>query len=238
MSDITCKNCETALSPDPLFCPRCGQKTHTKRLNMAHIWHEMIHVLTHADKGILFLTKEMALRPGIVAKEYVEGKRKKYFNPFSYVVLTVAVSAFLTVNFNLMAIDESQAMHPATKLVTKHINLIFLISVPIIAAFHWLFFMKDRYNYAEQLSFSAFMGGFRIVFFVLIFTPLVLLFRDHYFQMLSIYMGLWLIFSCWANTQFFSGAKWLTVLKTVLVLMLTQFTITFLIILAIRTLVH
>ena len=93
---------------------------------MHHILHDLVHVFTHADKGFLFLTKELALRPGITAKAYLEGKRKQYFNPFSYLMLTIAVSAFLTNYFHLLEI-EGQPNNPVSAMISKNINIVFFI---------------------------------------------------------------------------------------------------------------
>lgn len=217
-----CKNCSRPLPADVDFCPACGQSAHTHRLNMHHILHDLIHVFIHADKGVIYLTKELARQPGLVVKNYVMGKRKQYFNPFSYLVLTIAISAFLTNYFHLMEADMANT-NPRSAMVSKHINLIFLASVPILAFFTWLLFRRAKYNYAEHLTLHAFLGGFRVVFFILIFTPMVIFFREHYYAGLSIYFALWLGFASWANIQFFGGRKWLVVLKTVLTYALTQF---------------
>lgn len=233
MQESLCKNCENALPSEVKFCPNCGQAAHTHRLDMHHILHDLIHVFIHADKGFLYLTKELALQPGIVVKEYVAGKRKKYFNPFSYLVLTIAVSAFLTSYFHLLESDL-QHQNPVSALITKNINLIFLVSVPVMALFTRLLFYRGGYNYAEHLTLQAYMGGFRVFFFILIFTPLVIFFRQYYFSALSVYLALWVAFLCWAYIQFFGGNRWLTGLKTILTVVLTQFTITTLIILALR----
>lgn len=204
-------------------------------MDMHQIFHDLVHVFTHADKGFLFLTKELALRPGLTVKAYVEGRRKRYFNPFSYLMLTIAVSAFLTSYFHLLETDV-QHSNPVSAMITKHINLIFLVGVPITALFTKLLFFKSRYNFAEHLTLQAFMGGFRVFFFILIFTPLVLLFRQHYFTVLSAYMMAWGAFLCWANIQFFGGNKLWVIVRTVLSMMLTQFTVTFFIILMVRML--
>ncbi|MCC7504109.1 MAG: DUF3667 domain-containing protein [Saprospiraceae bacterium] len=233
MSETNCKNCAAPLSSEHAFCPQCGQNTYVHRLDMGHILHELIHVVTHADKGIFHLTKEMALRPGLVAKAYVAGSRKKYFNPFSYFVLTVAVSAFLTAKFHLLQSDTTHA-NPVSALIGKNINLVFFVAAPVSALFTWALFWRSRYNYAENLTLHAFLGGFRVMFFMLIFTPLIVFFRPYYFSMLTVYLVLWAAFTTWANYQFFGGRLWLVALKTLLSLMLTQVVITFGIILFVR----
>ncbi|WP_428658016.1 DUF3667 domain-containing protein [Runella sp.] len=224
MTSAICKNCKNSLEAKDDFCPKCGQSAHTHRIDMHHIWHDVVHAFVHADKGVIHLTKELALQPGIVVKEYVEGKRKKYYNPFSYLVLTVAISAFLTHYFHLMEYNP-QKVNPVTELTSKYFNLILFVAAPVSALYSWLLFRRRGYNFAENLVLQAFLGGFRVVFFILIFTPLVILFRSYYYYMLSIYFSAWSVFSAWAGIQFFGGPKWLTILKTFLVLFFTQMTI-------------
>lgn len=221
-SSLDCKNCGRSLPAEVDFCPACGQSTHIHRLSMHDILHDLIHVFIHADKGVIYLTKELAQRPGLVVKDYVAGKRKQYFNPFSYLVLTVAISTFLTHYFHLMEI-ETVSPNRGSEMVSKHINLVFLTSVPILAGFTRLLFYRNHYNYAEHLTLHAFLGGFRVIFFMLIFTPLIVFFREQYYAGLSVYLSLWIGFASWANIQFFGGRKWLVVLKTILAYMFTQF---------------
>ncbi len=228
-----CLNCGNELPDSVRFCPACGQSAHTHRLDMHHILHDLLHVFTHADKGFLFLTKELALRPGITAKAYMHGKRKQYFNPFSYLVLTIAVSAFLTNYFHLLEMDTHNS-NPVSAMISKNINLVFLIAVPITALINKLLFYKSGYNLAEHLALQAFMGGFRVFFFILIFTPLVLFYREHYFSVLTIYMAAWAAFLAWSNIQFFGGNKLWVIVRTILALMMTQVVITLLIFVAIK----
>ncbi len=228
MTSPICKNCEKTLETKDDFCRHCGQSAHIHRIDMHHIWHDVVHAFVHADKGVIHLTKELALRPGRVVKEYMQGKRKKYYNPFSYLVLTVAISAFLTHYFHLMEYN-TQKVNPVTELSSKYFNLILFIAVPISAFYTWLLFRRKGYNFAENLTLQAFLGGFRVVFFILIFTPFVTLFRPYYYYILTIYMIAWCIFAAWAKVQFFGGPKWLTILKSFLVIIFTQTTITLII---------
>lgn len=75
MQPTICLNCETALSDGQRFCPNCGQKTDTHRLTWKHFSHEVFHALAPADKGLVYLFKKLVLRPGVVAREYLAGKR-------------------------------------------------------------------------------------------------------------------------------------------------------------------
>ena len=117
-------------------------------------------------------------------------------------------------------------VNPGTAMITKHITWVFLGTVPILAFFTWLLFRRHRYNYAEHLILHAFLSGFRVFFFILIFTPLVIFFRQYYFSVLGVYLALWVAFIAWANTQFFGGKKWPVIGRTILAVVLTQVAMT------------
>src|SRR5689334_23434282 len=87
-----CKNCSTEF--EGKFCPNCSQKANTHRFTIGHFAHDAFHAVTHTDKGVLFLIKELFRRPGEVALEYNAGKRKKYFNPITYLLLVSALQIF------------------------------------------------------------------------------------------------------------------------------------------------
>ena len=224
MPETLCKNCDHPLRPEDRFCPQCGQSAKIKRLKIRQVRKDVLRKLLHTDAGIVYLTAALATRPGIVAKEYFKGKRKKYYDPLKYLTLTVGIAALLTAYFDLMSTGAGH-QNPVSAFVARHINVIFFLSVPIAAFYSWLLFLRKGYNYAEHLALHAFLGGFRSVFFLLIFTPLVIFYREHYNQVLLLYFSLWTVYVAWANIQLMEKPHWLTVLKTVLIVVFTQATI-------------
>ncbi len=228
MPEAVCKNCENTLRPEDKFCPQCGQSAKTKRLKIRQVRKDVLKKLLHTDSGILNLTKALATRPGHVAAEYFAGKRKKYYDPLKYLTLTVGVSVLFTAYFDLMSPGGGH-QNPVSAFVAKHINIIFFLSVPLAAGFSWLLFLKKGFNYAEHLALHAFLGGFRTVFFLLIFTPLVVFFREHYNTVLLIYFSMWTAYMAWANIQLMGKPFWLAVLKSILIIVLTQAAISILI---------
>src|SRR6187402_2064747 len=91
---MNCKNCDSPLTSN--FCANCGQKADVHRITFGHFLHEFFHAFTHTDKGILLLMKALIARPGKVAHEYLEGKRKKYFNPLSFLVILSSIYAYVS----------------------------------------------------------------------------------------------------------------------------------------------
>ncbi len=59
------------------------------------------HYIIHADKSIFHLVGELALRPGAVAREYVEGRRAKYFKPVSFFLIVGTLIVFMATTFHL-----------------------------------------------------------------------------------------------------------------------------------------
>ncbi len=227
-----CLNCGKPIKPKHKYCPRCGQSAKVERLGMQEVRKTLQKRVIHAESGIIHLTKALALRPGKIALEYVQGRRKEYYNPLKYLTLSAGISVFINEYFHLLESIHGNP-NPGTEIATRYFNLIILVSVPISAFFSWLLFRKKGFNYAENLVLQAYLAGFRTVFFIVIFTPLVVWHPEYYYSALAIYLLAWLMYLAWAKIQFFGGPIWKTILKTFFVLLGNQIIITIAIIVAI-----
>ncbi len=86
-----CLNCAAALAPGQHYCSQCGQAADTHRISLAHFAHDLGHALLHADRNVFTLTAALARRPGDVVREYLAGRRKRWFNPVAYLLLVAAL---------------------------------------------------------------------------------------------------------------------------------------------------
>jgi len=164
----TCLNCETQF--DNSFCNNCGQKI-THRYSVSHVLHELVHVFTHADKGIFSFAWNVIKKPGIIALDLAEGRRKRYFNLFQYLLIIVGLTTFLVTQTHLVektfvTMNKVNNIAPSTELgriqqsvallLQKYNNIFQLILIPLFALFSWLFIGKRRkYNYAENIVLHA-----------------------------------------------------------------------------------
>ena len=82
MQHHLCKNCDRTFEGQ--FCSHCGQKSGVSELNMHDLIHEFWHSITHTDKGILKLVKDLFLQPKKVYHGYFVGQRKTYFSPVTF----------------------------------------------------------------------------------------------------------------------------------------------------------
>jgi hypothetical protein len=189
-----CKNCDTAF--EGKFCPTCSQKADTHRLTLRHFAHEATHAVTHTDKGVLLLIKAMFTRPGHVAREYIEGKRKRYFNPITFILIMMAIQVFATkhTDFYGKFSQQMQKMYEGIAKLNPQKNakgneyfnqrmkeadkqmafandnnkLINFIFIPFLSLLTWLFFKKSGFNYTENLILNVLIGGQMVVLFLLI----------------------------------------------------------------------
>ena len=224
---MKCLNCKNIIIDGYKFCPQCGQSSSVKRLETHAVTNDAIHSFTHADKGILYLLIRLPLNPGKIARKYVNGERKRYFNPFTFLVLTIGITTFLSANFNLLASSTNDLGNPVSVFMSKHINLIIFLTVPIIGLFTVLLFRKERINFAESLILSCYTSGIRSVFFVLFITPLIIFFREFYILTTTLYILAFAIYYALACCQYFNNYnKWYW-LKGFLVMLLTQIVVSF-----------
>src|SRR5688572_15299459 len=224
--DSTCKNCGATLSGN--FCANCGQTSEIHRVTFGHFAHEFFHAFTHTDKGILLLMKELITRPGYVAKEYLDGKRKKYFKPLTFLIIlssVFALASHYSGYYEALSFKSPEKMHPLHKETLelmyasgKVINL-FLMPV-LISFFSWIFFRKQKNNLAENLVLSSFVMGQIYIIMIVIFIPGHLLFPGTTQLNNNVFHILMLVYMTIAYHQFFKNNIFLSALKSVLITLL------------------
>jgi hypothetical protein len=237
---ITCQNCEYHF--DSNFCPSCGQSAHIHPITVRHVSHDLVHAFTHADKGFLLTLKALLSRPGIVALEYINGKRKKYFNPISFLVITMAISAYLSYKsgyFESMGrkpkteqsvmIDEKSSVHELAKKETSRIIVVegkllgLILITPLLALLSWIFFRKPQHGYAEHFVLHSYLFGLSNVARVVIFIPLHLMLPGKIQLVDMAFQFVFLTYMIIGSRQFFQRNIWMTILKCVIMLALFIF---------------
>jgi hypothetical protein len=226
---MICANCNSTVETN--FCPTCGQKHAVHRITVGHVLHEGLHSITHADKGFLLLVKELVARPGIVAKEYIEGRRKRYFNPLSFLVISSALLAYFGSATGYMdkltgggsnqaggrpISDVWREVFQIAANSGKWLTLLFI--APLFALLSWLFFIKKKYNYAENFVLHSFIFGEAALLRLVVFVPLYLIFPGETRVLnLFVYEAIFLTFLTIAYKQFFQQHLLLVIVKVVIV---------------------
>jgi len=245
MSTTHCLNCGEFFGPSAKFCSACGQTTATHRLTIGHLLHEVFHAVTHADKGIFNLVKILATRPYKVAIDYVEGSRKKYFNPVTFFLHCVGTFIFI----NSVAKLFGDVVKPDPKVVaqipteagrqnyialatrsgeanafmSKNTNIVSMIAVPFYAGLIWLFFRRRGRKLSEIMLAVILFTAFSTLLFTLVVTPVMGYYRGQpmYFYVLITGLVLQMVYYTWGFVPFLGYRKAGGYLKVFAVMILT-----------------
>ena len=231
MEQATCKNCNALLID--AYCHKCGQNANTSRITLKTLWHEVIHSLTHIEKGFFYTSIELFRHPGKVINAYLSGKRVNYHKPFGLYFLWTAI--FLVVDSILKekahyvtAIDLSpNAMfyEASVKVFPYYEHYIALIILPLIVisplvTYH-LIIKRLGYNYAEAIIIAVYIQvtGFIIAIFVELFGVITGTFN--FIQINQVVLILPAIFQIWAFFDIIKKAPyWKSILISLLLILL------------------
>lgn len=89
-----CLNCTTSFRGK--YCPQCGQAASTQRFSIRTLWDgEFLAETFQLNRGLLRTLIALLYRPGHVTRDYLDGKRKGYFNFLGLFLLLVAADIYL-----------------------------------------------------------------------------------------------------------------------------------------------
>jgi hypothetical protein len=226
-ASTNCLNCEAVITPEQAYCSGCGQKCATHRLSFHELWHDVVHYMTHADKSIFKLFGALITRPGVVAREYVGGKRARYFKPLNYFLIVAGIVVFMTSFFSV--VDDSRArgveryastikepakqahyrdmagrIRQTNKFIGKYSNFIHMLATPLITVIIWLFYTRGKYSYVEHLVANMYFVSTLMVFYALVVVPFNALVHSSTLAlgMLGAFFLFELIYRGWAYYQF------------------------------------
>ncbi len=143
-----CKTCGTSV--DKNYCAQCGQPVAVKRITFKGLLHDVFHLITHVDKGILFTLKKLITSPGTMQRDYIDGDRAKHQKPFAmfFICATVAGLARYWINIALMNYFQSGDLAEGA-FFNKYLVILHILLVPVYALITYLVFYSKRFNYAE-----------------------------------------------------------------------------------------
>ncbi|MDG1040852.1 MAG: DUF3667 domain-containing protein [Polaribacter sp.] len=96
--NTACFNCGHPFYGNEKYCPECGQANKNKRITFGNFLHEVFNGFISWDSKFWTTFIPLIIKPGKVSRDYVEGKRQRYANPFRF-YLSISVIFFLTLGF-------------------------------------------------------------------------------------------------------------------------------------------
>jgi hypothetical protein len=102
-----CANCGAPLTGP--YCAACGQHAHESARTVGVLFHDAVHVITHADSRFWLTLYTLLLRPGRLTQEYFVERRARYLPPVRlYLVLSLLFFALSP--FGPQGVSETAAM--------------------------------------------------------------------------------------------------------------------------------
>lgn len=89
-----CLNCNLPLDKTDRYCPNCGQRNTTRKLNFSDLITEFFSGMFNYDSRFQRTLRALLFSPGKITRDYTNGKRVSYVNPFRF-YLSASIIFFL-----------------------------------------------------------------------------------------------------------------------------------------------
>ena len=181
-SPRSCPACGS-LSAEP-YCGQCGETMRTPQPTLAELLQGALGGLTSTDHALGRTLKGLTFDPGNFASSWVAGDRKRFLSPVRTLVWGVAL--FFLVH-KLLGVEVMNAMGmtmsttgegsgefaaEVRRLAQAWLQPILLLTLPVLAAMHWMLFRRSGRSFVDCLVLVAFVEGF-LFFLRAILGPLL-----------------------------------------------------------------
>jgi len=136
-----------------------------KRITVHSIVHEAWHSLTHVEKGLRKTIVALAVAPGSMLNNYLQGDRKQYQKPFSFLLISTTLFA-LVLNFFQQyylipaATTFNDRLYNNEVSLEKFYSWFHIVLLPAYGLVSFFIFKKLKYNYAEWLVICCYLISF------------------------------------------------------------------------------
>ena len=117
-----CLNCGVPLDVLDRYCHNCGQVNTTKRLSLKDFFDEFFASIFSYDSRLRHTMMALLFKPGKISKDYINGQRAKYANPFRF-YLSVSIIFFIINGFFLDFDSFSDGFKKDSKIETKALKV-------------------------------------------------------------------------------------------------------------------
>ena len=161
---MNCINCGVGVTSK--ICPNCGQTNPAKKINFKNMWFDFQSRIYGFDGMFPRTIRDLTIRPGIAAHEYIEGNRIKYYGPVGYfflmITLVLLLLSLVEVSFydlmikssTLTEIKENSGQEKFLKLfsewIVNNMRIFSFLIIPFSAIGSRIIFRKSGLNLLEH----------------------------------------------------------------------------------------
>ncbi len=148
-----CRNCGEALHTR--YCQSCGQKK-AERFGSTHLRDEAWEKIRWFEADMAKSAFNVMLRPGRVAREYVEGKRKSHVNPLKLLLAAIVILLVVIAQTGYLT-SSNQTLTKAITLVQSYSKWSFSLGIlAVLIASYLTFWRRGGYNVIEHLVLATY----------------------------------------------------------------------------------
>lgn len=205
-----CRNCEEHLSTR--YCAQCGQKA-ASRLTLKDIAKESWERVRLFEKDSVTTLWHLMTSPGLVARDYVRGKRSSYMHPLKLLLALVAILLVVLAAsqyFQHFAFaGRNGDVDRMAERVIAYGNWSFTLGIVAIFLGSWIGFGRRlNYNLTEHAVLAICCQNVILAFIIVNLLP-TLVWQDPHFILLHKQASSYYLYAvklgivAWAYTQFF-----------------------------------
>lgn len=84
-----CKNCQATIQGN--FCQECGQRKGIHKITFQETFQDFVDMVFSVNAPLVRTMKGLLYNPGRLFREYVSGRRKAYYKPVAFFIITTIV---------------------------------------------------------------------------------------------------------------------------------------------------
>ncbi|MFI2742288.1 DUF3667 domain-containing protein [Zhouia sp. PK063] len=102
-----CLNCKHPLEKSDIYCPNCSQLNSTKHITLSDFITEFFATIVSYDSKLRKTLQALFCKPGKITRDYINGKRLTYTNPFKFFLsLTIIYFILIGLTNNFEALNK------------------------------------------------------------------------------------------------------------------------------------
>jgi hypothetical protein len=186
-----CVECGADLSGR--FCSACGETAGHHDYSLKHFAEEALETIAHVDGRVLSTFRSLVTRPGLLARDFLAGRRKSHMGPVQlfvacnviyFLMQPLTIFAPFTSTLRIQT-EERSWSHVATGMVASKVaarqvtraeyarafdeaahlqgKSLVILMVPLFAFGAWALYGRSRKFYAEHLVFGFYVFAFLMI---------------------------------------------------------------------------
>lgn len=236
---MLCKNCKVQLANDNGFCQDCGARVIQERISLKFLFKEFTDKVLSIDNRLLKTFFHLISKPHVVIDSYIRGVRKRYFNPVSYLLISITLSGIYLYFFKDIAaesFDTIQQVDPTNPfsdqqmgkkvydIITDYQAFFTAINIPVYAFISWLVFLnRKKYNFYEHIVIYLYSNSQISIISFIVFLPFYFINKEIASALFMYGSAVLIIYSAYVLIRLFKLSFLQFIIKTLYFLAISTF---------------